>query len=84
MTMAPAGCPIRKALAAAIQRGGTGGGKEGERGPRTKEAQMAFPARTPAARNWFVADEGRRLWMYPITVEEVDQPVVLAMAHLHY
>ena len=42
---------------------------------------MAFPMRTSAIRNWFAADEGRRLWMYPITVEEVDQPAVLAMAH---
>ena len=41
---------------------------------------MAFPARTPATRSWLAADEGRWLWMCPITVEEADQLAMLAMA----
>ena len=56
-------------------------GKEAEREWRTRETQMAFPARTPAARNWLAADEGCRLWMCSVMVEEADQPAVLAMAH---
>ena len=68
-------------VATLIVEGETRGGKEGKRDRRTRQVQMTFPARTLVAWSWLAANDGLRLWIYPVTAKEVDQLAVLAITH---